>query len=81
MSLITIGKDKKTVRIRINPVFYPREYIEEACKDFEALASIRMSTHNGMVYLTLKPKKKVDLNTLGFEFMNYILGLSKKSGI
>ena len=59
-------------------MFYPREYVEQACEDYEKIVSTKISLSRKNIRITLKPKKSVELGVLGFEFMNYLLSLSKE---
>lgn len=78
---VIIDKKKNLVRLNINLLFYTEEKIKEACKDFEEICSMRFLSSKENFVISLKPKKKnIDINILGFEFMNYLLGISKKRG-
>lgn len=80
-SLIEIDKNKKTVSVILNTNFYPKEKIEKAAKEFSEACKVRIENiknpspkKQNSLKLLLTPKKKgIDLNTLGYEFCNYLL--------
>ena len=81
MKNIIVNRKDKVVKISINPMFYSKEHVKQACKDYEEICSTKMLTFKKKIQIILKPKKSVDLDILGFEFMNYLLSLSKIEGI
>lgn len=75
------SKGGKEVVITINTVFYPREYILRTAEKFRDICWAKFEGDSeGCLSLHLKPKKKFDvnLNTLGYEFMNHLLAEIKE---
>ena len=71
--------DERRVKIVVNPVFYPEEKIKIACKDYSKICQSKIKKNGKKLEISLIPKsKELDTKTLVFEFMNYVLGLSKK---
>lgn len=71
------GKGGEVV-VTINTVFYPKDYILRTAEKFENICWINLEGDpEGCLFLSLKPKKKdmkdIDLNSLGYEFMNHLL--------
>ena len=61
------------VLVSLNEQIYERASIDKAADDFRASCSIK-STEDGLV---IKPKDKKDLDVVGHEFCNYVLGVMK----
>jgi hypothetical protein len=69
-------KGKGEVVITINTLFYPKDYILRTAEKFEDICWTNLEGDpNGCLFLSLKPKKakEIDLNSLGYEFMNHLL--------
>ena len=81
MKNIILDKKKKLVVVNVNSIFYPKEHVEQACKDYKEICSTKISSSKKEIKITLEPKKSVDINVLGLEFMNYLLSLSRVEGI
>ncbi len=81
MKNIIVDKKNKVVNINVNSVFYPKGHVKQACKDYKEICSTKIMTSTKKIKIILKPKKSVDVNILGFEFMNYLLSLSRVEGI
>lgn len=75
MERIKVNKEKNEVSLSFNENFYDKKFIDEAIKDFEKVCDVKIDKN----IILLKPKEKTDLDTLGFEFYNYVLGLIKNS--
>lgn len=74
MKRVIINKDGNVVFLTFNNFFYPQELINRSIDDFSKVCESRFEGGK----LILKPKdKEVDLQTLGYEFYNYLLGLIK----
>ena len=70
--MIKINKNKKEVSVVLKERFYPEKNVSEAIKDFQDICSIKKNKEE----LILKPKSDdVELETIGYEFCNYVLGL------
>jgi hypothetical protein len=73
---IKVNKKDKEVIITLNTIFYPREYILRTAEKFKDICWSNLEGDpEGCLFLSLKPKKKeeIDLDFLGFEFMNHLL--------
>ena len=69
-----VDEDKKLVILTFNDNFYPEELVNKAIMEFNEVCD---SSRQGEK-LILKPKdSEIDINTLGYEFYNYLLGLIK----
>lgn len=75
MEKIKINKEDNEIFLRFNDCFYDPYYIEEAINDFIEVCDIEKKD-NGYV---LKPKNPSDIDIVGYEFYNYVLGLLKNS--
>lgn len=77
MSNVSIDKENGVVRLTVDTKFYGASAIIIAAKEY--LDSCWMYVDGdpkGKMLVTLKPKNKdIDLNTLGYEFYNFMLGL------
>ena len=66
--------DKNLVILTFNDTFYPKDLIEKSILDFKEVCDSDFQGEK----LILKPKNnEIDINTLGYEFYNYLLGLIK----
>ena len=73
---IKINKKTNEVVVNINTVFYNNDYILRATERFKDICWTKLKGDpEGCLSLSLKPKRKgeIDLNALGFEFMNHLL--------
>jgi len=75
MEKIKILKTKNQVRLLFNSSFYKTEFIDAAVKDFEKICRI----HRLDNILFIEPNEGLDVETIGYEFYNYVLCLSKNS--
>jgi len=74
MKRVEIDKGRNLVVLTFNNNFYPKELIEQSALDFKDVCDCNFQDEK----LILKPKSsEVDLNNLGYEFYNYLLGLAK----
>jgi hypothetical protein len=73
MEKVKINKAKNEVLIKFNEKFYKKEFIDQAIVDFKEVCDIK-KRENGLL---LKPKEEVNIDELGYEFYNYVLGLMK----
>ncbi len=73
MEKVRVNKAKNEVLLNFNEKFYRKGFIDQAVLDFKEVCDIK-ETNKG---LSLKPKEKVDIDVLGYEFYNYTLGLMK----
>lgn len=75
MERIKIDQEKNEVVLTFNENFYNQRVIDQAVEDFQKVCEITKDKN----FITLKPKETLDINTLGYEFYNYVLGLIKNS--
>jgi len=73
MNKIQVNKEKNHVIVRFNNEIYCNHCINNATNDFKDICSIEKSKDG----FFLKPKKEIELETLGYEFYNYVLSLMK----
>jgi hypothetical protein len=77
MDNVILNGQKKRIELRINPYFYNIELIKKALEDYGEVCSSEVSEEE-MIKVNLYPKDKDDLKEdIGYEFFNYLLGLSK----
>ncbi len=66
--------ENNAVILTFNKTFYPEEIIRQAGTDFQEVCEIDYEGEK----LVLKPKtNEIDMQKLGYEFYNYLLGLIK----
>jgi len=77
MSDIKTDKKENLVRLIVDTKFYGASAVIAAAKAYtESCWMYVDGDANDKLLVTMKPKsKEIDLNTLGYEFYNYILGL------
>ncbi len=66
------------VRLSFSSAFYGRGAIEQAGKDFSGACEVSIGDEaDGQIRVLLKPRAEgeIELETLGYEFCNYVLGL------
>lgn len=74
---IVVSEDKNEIQIVLKKEFYNGNTIREAISDFRDLCSSEINESEEDVKILLKPNEKEDLEDLGYEFSNYVLGLMK----
>ncbi len=80
MDSVQTDQDENIVKIKLNLDFYSIEDVLAATKDFFDFGQINMTVDdkNNNVIITIAPKDKDDgLETIGHEFCNYVLGMTK----
>lgn len=75
MERIKIDLEKNEVAISFNKKFYNEKFIDMALKDFSKTCGVEKDRD----LILLRPKEKTDINIIGYEFYNYVLGLIKNS--
>ena len=77
MSDIKVDKKENLVRLIVDTKFYGASAVIIAGKEYTESCWVYIDGDaNDKLLVTLKPKNKdIDLNTLGYEFYNYMLGL------
>lgn len=73
MERIKVDREKNEVILSFNDKFYDKRFVDKAIEEFKQVCDIKRDN----CLIVLRPKEKIDLNTLGFEFYNYVLGLIK----
>lgn len=78
-----VSFDNDNVIINLNIKFYPVEFILKAAQSFSESCWVNMGDcTDDVMKLSLKPKSDdIDLNTVGYEFVNFVLGLVKTKNI
>jgi hypothetical protein len=73
MQRVTISRSKGEVSLSFNNSFYKQEHIDQAIADYlEACTVSKVGDR-----LVIVPKDPKDLDIIGYEFYNYVLGLMK----
>jgi hypothetical protein len=81
MEKIIIDRAEKQVLINFDTRFYPNDCILKAMKDFSVSCWTSSNNNSDNVSVTLKPKsEEISLDTLGYEFYNYVLSVIKNDG-
>lgn len=63
---------------KFNSMFYDIAVIKEALSDFSKICTGKIEKKGDYFHVVLKPKTKIeDINKVGLEFRNYVLGLMK----
>lgn len=73
MGRVKINKEKNEIVLSFNENFYDKKFINKATEDFKDVCDVKKDKD----LILLKPKEKIDIDTLGHEFYNYVLGLIK----
>ena len=79
--MIEVLAPLKRVKIEINPDFYPWEIIKETLKEFEEICEWEIKDLKSKYIVILISKKDVNLEKLGYEFMNHLIARVKESMI
>lgn len=75
MERIKINTEKNEVTLSFNEKFYNKKSVDKALKDFSKICDVEQNKD----LILLRPKEKIDINTIGYEFYNYVLSLIKNS--
>ena len=74
MKRVTVDKGKNIVILTFNDAFYSKSLIGQAMLDFQEVCDSYFEGEN----FILKPKNsEISLDSLGYEFYNYLFGLIK----
>ncbi len=73
MEKVRIDKAKNSVLVRFNEDIYDKEAIAKASEDYNEACDIKRCKEG----ILLSPREDIDINTLGYEFYNYVLGIMK----
>lgn len=66
------------ITVKFNPNFYSEESIKRTAEDFKEVCEAEVTIEKDIV-VKLTPKEEID--NLGHEFANYVLGIMKNEGI
>lgn len=77
MKKIQVDKSNKEVKLVVDTSFYGRAAVLEASKEFTQVCWVFVDGDiEDELFVTLKPKTNdINLDTLGHEFYNYMLGV------
>ncbi|RLI93382.1 MAG: hypothetical protein DRO89_00010 [Candidatus Altiarchaeales archaeon] len=77
---VRIDEKKNRVTVTFDTRFYEPESIRLSVNDFRDCCSAKLKSEDGKITVVLSPKsKEIDINTLGYEFYNYVLGRMRSS--
>lgn len=70
----------KEVRVEVNPRFYSYEAVLLTKKVLKGVCQVSVRKKEDVILVSLKPKPKIKINleTLGYEFYNYLLNNVKE---
>ena len=80
MSII-INKEKSEICILLNKRLYNQNAIKDSLLDFKEISEGEIKEDRENWLIVLKPKEENILDTIGYEFCNYVLGLMKNKMI
>ena len=69
-----------SVEVRFNPAFYGKGSVEEAAQDFSGICRIDVSDAGKDILVVIRQGEEKDIEKVGLEFSNYVLGLMKNRG-
>jgi hypothetical protein len=69
---------KNKVEVTLNRAFYNYESVLRTKKDFSRFAKVLIKKFDDKIVVVMKPKTKVGLEKLGYEFYNYLLNMIKE---
>lgn len=72
--------DENTVELKFNAKFYLRSCILDAVKDFGEICSCEVDDGDRYILVVLRVKGNLNVEELGHEFSNYVLGVMKNKG-
>ena len=77
MTNIDIDKPNNEVKLIIDTKFYGIDAVLESAKEYSEVCWVMVDGNvDDKLLVTLKPKlKEIKLDSLGYEFFNYVLGL------
>lgn len=78
MPKIEILESLNRVKIEVNSFFYPWESVEETLHEFESICEWEVEEDDGKIKIVLIVKSNINLEELGYEFMNHLLAKSKE---
>jgi hypothetical protein len=81
MANLTIDREARQVKILLDTRFYGYGAVMEAGRDFGENCWVLVDgDKDDKLLISLKPKKaEISLDTLGYEFCNYVLGLMQNA--
>lgn len=81
MEKINVNNEEKQVLVNFDTRFYPSDCVLKAVQDFSDSCWTSTDSSSGNLQVMLRPKsEEINLDTLGYEFYNYVLGIIKNEG-
>lgn len=81
MEKITVNTEEKQVLVNFDTKLYPSDCVFKAAQDFSDSCWTSVDGTQENLQVMLRPKSdEIDLDTLGYEFYNYVLGIIKNEG-
>lgn len=72
---VRVDKKKNQVTVIFDTKFYNSESVNLSVNDFKDCCFAKLKSERDKITVVLSPKsKEIDINTLGYEFYNYVLG-------
>lgn len=71
--------EKGKVEVTVNPAFYSKECVLKTKKVFSDFAKVSVKKSGDNILIVLKPKTKVGLEEIGYEFYNHLLNAVKET--
>jgi hypothetical protein len=72
---VRVDREKNQVTVVFDVKFYEPESVKSSVNDFMDCCFIELESGDDYVTVVLSPKsREIEINTLGFEFYNYVLG-------
>jgi hypothetical protein len=70
-----LKKNKDSIEVSLNKDFYSKKAMLIASEAFSETCFTSLDLNDKDFIVTLKPKEEFDLETLGLEFCNFVLGI------
>ena len=80
MSNVHVDHANNRVGLSVNTYFYDKEVLLKCLKDFEKVCKVSKKMEQNIFHISMVPKEETDLDLLGYEFYNYLLGEMKCTG-
>ncbi len=78
---VRVDEKKNQVTVVLDARFYSPESIKLSTGDFRDCCSTKLEFKNKGITVILSPNsKEIDINTIGYEFCNYVLGRMRLDG-
>jgi hypothetical protein len=79
MGRIKINKEDRTIFLVFNKNFYNLEAIKTTSNDFNEICTTDIKENKEIEVKLKNINKEADLNTIGYEFYNYVFGIMKNT--